>query len=155
MGSSASGAPAKTAQLADPTTAEAALAACGCSHVELGAFHCLQSIERISRADSEGFAQFFASLVWNDPSSTECVFNYYKEFLDEGPSSCRVVDAQGNPDPLACRPFAFPDQTAGTVTLPPMSVDCGSAAKWRNQNRCAVDDRVELVQKQWAPKWTG
>jgi len=121
---------------------------CGCSHVKSSnPRHCLQSIERVSRADNEGFAQFFASLIWNDPTEQTCVFNYYKEFLDEGAGSCRVLDGNGNPDPLACKAFAFPNQDPGTVTLPPIPVDCGAPAKWRNKNRCAVDDQIEILQK--------
>jgi hypothetical protein len=121
---------------------------CGCSHVKSSnKRHCLQSIERVSRADNEGFGQFFASLIWNDPTESTCIFNYYKEFLDEGASSCRVLDGNGNPDPLACKAFAFPNQDPGTVTLPPIPVDCGAPSKWRNKNRCTVDDQVEVLQK--------
>jgi hypothetical protein len=121
---------------------------CGCSHVKSSnKRHCLQSIERVSHADGEGFGQFFASLIWNEPNEQSCVFNYYKEFLDEGADSCRVLDANGDPDPQACKAFEFSNQDPGTITLPPIPVDCGSPAKWRNKNRCTVDDQVEVLQK--------
>lgn len=44
-------------------------------------------------------------------------------------------------------PFMIDSTTPGTVSLPPMGVDCGSAQKWRNSNRCAVDSAVESLQK--------
>jgi|GEM_PF-2224547 len=121
---------------------------CGCQHVRsANALHCLQSIENAERAHTEGFAQFFSSFVWNSPGHGTCRFNYYKEFLDVGTDSCRVRRADGSVDPNGCLPYALDGATAGTISLPPMGVDCGSAHKWRNQNRCAVDSAAESIQK--------
>jgi hypothetical protein len=43
---------------------------CGCSHVtEANKWHCLQSLERAPAALGEGFAQFFAAMVFNDATA--------------------------------------------------------------------------------------
>lgn len=121
---------------------------CGCQHVLAGPpGHCLQSIERAERSHTEGFGQFFASLIWNSPGHASCRFNYYKEFLDLGADSCRVRRPDGTPDPLACKPYALDAATTGTVSLPPMTVNCSTPHKWRNQNRCSVDSSSEPIQK--------
>lgn len=124
--------------LADPPLMDEA---CGCQHVNLGGNprHCLQSIEVSSTADGEGFGQFFSSLMWNDPQAEHCRFNYYKEVLDVGADTCRIAG-----DPLACKTFAFRNGDVGTITLPPVPVDCKVSAKWRNTQRCAVDSRTNL-----------
>ncbi len=116
---------------------------CGCQHVNAAnALHCLQSTERISRADSEGFAQFFASMIWNE-SSGNCRFNYYKEFLDiEG--GCRVTG-----DPEACTKFPLRTPTTtglmeADVTFPPVAVDCAVGQKWRNRNECGLSNIMGL-----------
>lgn len=121
---------------------------CGCQHVRsANALHCLQSIEHAERSHAEGFAHFFSSFVWNSAGHNGCRFNYYKEFLDIGSDSCRVRLSDGSADPGGCMPFMIDSTTPGTVSLPPMGVDCGSAQKWRNSNRCAVDSAVESLQK--------
>lgn len=56
---------------------------CNCTHVTgsgSNSIHCLQSREIIGGAEVEGFAQFYASRIWNDPSSSSCEFTYYKRF---------------------------------------------------------------------------
>ncbi len=112
--------------------------ACGCQHVTVAnALHCLQSIEDPSNADGEGYAQFFASLMWNDPSAATCRFNYYKEFLDVG-TDCRVEG-----DPNACQGYMLKNGELGTITFPPIPVDCGAPAKWRNKMRCMVDNQAQ------------
>ena len=104
-------------------------ARCGCPHVRSASnWHCLQSIETTPRAQGEGFAQFFAAKLWNRRDAA-CVFNYYKEFLD---ADCKVEDPSG------CTPFPG----GGTVTLPPVPIQCDRPVKWRNQNECAVDPRA-------------
>jgi hypothetical protein len=78
----------------------------------------------VAAAESEGFAQFFASRVFNDRSNPdECTFNYYKEGLfDECPT---------HPDhEFDCEP------RGGKIkVLPPFPVPCGTADRWRN-TRC-------------------
>ncbi len=90
---------------------------CGCSHVtEANKWHCLQSLERASDSVTEGFAQFFASSVFNDanavasPDVDPCTFVYYKSYKD----------AEG-----AVHPAPFP-------------VSCSASDRWRN-NHCPVD----------------
>ncbi|MCH9680869.1 MAG: hypothetical protein K0V04_05500, partial [Deltaproteobacteria bacterium] len=54
-------------------------ASCSCDHVSgSNGLHCLQSWEHVSAAQIEGFAQFYAARVWNDPGSG-CLFRYYKQ----------------------------------------------------------------------------
>ncbi len=109
---------------------------CGCQHVKAAnAYHCLQSIERAARADGEGFAQFFASLMWNE-STGSCRFNYYKEVLDVD-QGCRVSP---DDDPEACTTFTLRDGSSAAVTLPPVPIDCRAPAKWRNRNACTVNE---------------
>lgn len=98
---------------------------CACNHVfAANGLHCLQSVEVTPQAQGEGYAQFFASLMWNDNPGS-CLFNYYKEVLDE---DCRL---SGSPD--ECSLF-----NGNVKTFPPVPVDCGSPVRWRNQNQCVV-----------------
>jgi len=83
---------------------------CRCDHVfAANRLHCLQSQERTSDADAEGFAHFMAAKIWNDETGSDCTFNYYKEFREGDPTS--------------------------TVKQPPYKVSCRNAVQWRD-NRC-------------------
>ena len=58
---------------------------CNCDQVvSANTLHCLQSLEQGAAAMIEGYAQFYAAKVFNDPSDNDCVFAYYKEFRDVG-----------------------------------------------------------------------
>jgi hypothetical protein len=95
---------------------------CGCSHVtSANSLHCLQSVERAGDAQGEGFAQFYASKVWNDPNSASCGFAYYKEFLWPN-GQC--------PAGATCAPFG----AVGGVQTPPVAVSCMAPRRWRNSN---------------------
>jgi hypothetical protein len=83
----------------------------------------LQSIEKTSDAQGEGFAQYYSSLMWN-PSAGSCLFNYYKEVLDD---SCRVSDSED------CTGFQ-----GLTSTSPPVPINCGEGVRWRNRQQCTV-----------------
>jgi hypothetical protein len=110
---------------------------CGCQHVTAAnREHCLQSIERSGPAQGEGFAQFFASKIWNHHGDANCRFVYYKEFFD---TVCRA----NNPnDPAICQPTTV-GQQVGINTLPPFSVSCGQPFKWRN-NHCPMSELAEM-----------
>lgn len=80
---------------------------CKCSHVEAANdLHCLQSFELSSAAQVEGFGQFVASRIWNDPTGADCRFSYYKEFKDED----------------------------GNVIGPPFVTDCLEPVLWRDHH---------------------
>ncbi len=81
-------------------------ASCSCDHVSgSNGLHCLQSYEHGSAAQIEGFAQFYASRVWNNPGSG-CLFHYYKQFRNDN----------------------------GTVTVPPVDTSCGNYVNWRDEH---------------------
>jgi len=110
---------------------------CGCQHVKAAnGDHCLQSLERSSGAQVEGFAQFFASRIWNEPTSPSCTFVYYKEFAEQ---TC----APG----AVCEDFFAPNANLLLKSqLPPFPVSCappvgGTWFKWRN-NYCPMTDPV-------------
>lgn len=90
----------------DPSQAASPL--CRCDHVTgSNKLHCLQSLERDSAAQIEGFGQFFAARTWNDPNGTDCDFSYYKQFN------------------------AF--LLFGTaVVQPPVHIDCKEQVRWRD-----------------------
>ncbi|NUO49453.1 MAG: hypothetical protein HOV80_11410 [Polyangiaceae bacterium] len=89
---------------------------CHCEHIgtvdSINQLHCMQSSERTSAANVEGFGHFFAAKLWNDPTESDCEYNYYKEFRNDD----------------------------GSKTFPPMELDCRSPAKWRN-NHCFNAER--------------
>jgi hypothetical protein len=95
---------------------------CACNHVSTSnSLHCLQSIEEPGAAQLEGFAQFFASRAFNRPSDGDCVFKYYKEFLND---ACMP----GVP-PEACER----DPHSGLIkSLPPVPINCLEPVRWRN-----------------------
>jgi len=106
---------------------------CGCQHVPgTNSRHCLQSVERTHMAQTEGYGQYFAAKVWNGTPGTQCLFNYYKEFLETTDSPCRGA---------ACRPFAAPlgDTRQFHVNEVPIPFDCNAPRKWRNAHGCGVD----------------
>lgn len=109
-------------------------ALCGCQHVRAAnGEHCLQSIERGGVAQGEGFAQFFASKVWNEPTNDSCTFVYYKELFDE------VCHGR---DPADCQPEVV-GAVPGITTLPPFGINCREPFKWRN-NHCPISEAAEM-----------
>jgi hypothetical protein len=53
---------------------------CRCDHVKTGSqAHCLQSREKISTAQNEGWANFYAVNLFNNPNHSDAYFAYYKE----------------------------------------------------------------------------
>lgn len=87
----------------DPTNA-----ACRCDHVVgFNQNHCLQSREDYGIGFVEGFAHFYASMLYNARGTVDCAFVYYKP-INAG--------------------FAG-------VLAPPVKIDCGQTFQWRD-NHC-------------------
>jgi hypothetical protein len=94
-------------------------AACRCDHVTVAnGLHCLQSLEHVSKAQVEGFAQYFAARTFNT-SGSDCGFAYYKEFLD-------VHYANGN--------------TYYVTAFPPIPIDCSVDHDWRSTYCSEIED---------------
>ncbi|MGH7271509.1 MAG: hypothetical protein ACREJ3_13850, partial [Polyangiaceae bacterium] len=133
----------------------AAPSVCRCDHVEASnQVHCLQSVEGDTGAQIEGFAQFFASRVWNDPQSPTCEFVYYKEFLRPDSTPCptgRTCIA----GPLS---KVLPNGVQVTIPagfhaeVPPLGVDCRQAVKWRNR-QCTVGGDFSVLGTEY--DWMG
>lgn len=102
---------------------------CACDHVtSSNTLHCLQSIEEPNAAHIEGWAQFYASRVWNDIAQPDCTFKYYKEFASD-------VCLPGMP---ADGCFTLP---SGLISnKPPVPVSCIDPVRWRN-TQC-FDDTI-------------
>lgn len=100
---------------------------CTCAHVSSSnVLHCLQSLEEPNAAHVEGWAQFFASRVFNDAGRNECVFKYYKDFLsDVRMPGIAESECMPNPNPSG----------SGIVCRPPIPVSCNAPVRWRN-NTC-------------------
>jgi len=78
---------------------------CRCGYIDpeaeyTNADHCLQSREFIATAEREGYAQFFAAKVWNNPAQTDCYWAYYKKSLVWLPGIAYVP--QLPPSPRTC-----------------------------------------------------
>jgi hypothetical protein len=102
---------------------------CGCAHVKAAnQEHCLQSVERSGPAQTEGFAQFYASRSWNEDGG-DCTFTYYTEFLD---TTCR------SSNPGDCKPYTTPGGQPLVSTLPPAAVSCRQPVRWRNKQECSI-----------------
>lgn len=96
---------------------------CACDHVRnANTTHCLQSIEEPGFVQQEGYAQFFASRVWNRASDSDCTFKYYKDFLNNTCMPGVPSDGCQNVDGLV-------------RSLPPIPIDCVTPVRWRN-NQC-------------------
>jgi hypothetical protein len=81
-------------------------AACGCdSVVSANRYHCLNSREYSSPAQSEGWTHFFSSKLMNDTTAAANNFSYYKEV-----------------------------QEGAVLKRPPVPVNSKTAVKWRNRN---------------------
>jgi len=82
---------------------------CTCLHLTTDNSHCLQSLERSSGAQVEGFAHFYAARSWNGTrvQSDPCSFNYYKAFREP----------------------------SGLILQPPVVKTCRDEVRWRN-NQC-------------------
>lgn len=99
-------------------------AECSCGHITgTNTLHCLQSLEHWNAAQAEGYAQFFASRVWNQAAGSDCTFRYYKEFFND-----------------VCMPGAEDGCVAGAggvgfISKPPVPVSCVLPTRWRN-NKC-------------------
>jgi hypothetical protein len=120
-------------RLVDPPFVDSMSPLCGCQHVgAANSEHCLQSIERTSAAQGEGFAQFFAAKGWNAPRTDDCKFVYYKELLQDTP--CAAGET--------CLPFTV-GQTSLFSKLPPFGISCETAFKWRN-NHCPMGETAEM-----------
>lgn len=108
---------------ADPPATDAM---CRCDHVDLAnKLHCLQSLEAPGGGQLEGFAQFYASKVWNRRSDADCTFVYYKEFLDQ---ACRSGECS-TVTPSAPSRFATLQRS-----IPPVAMSCAAPTLWRNNN---------------------
>ncbi|MBV1857845.1 MAG: hypothetical protein KUG77_05485 [Nannocystaceae bacterium] len=94
-------------------------AACRCDHVTVAnQLHCLQSLEHVSKAQTEGFAQYFAARSFNTQGS-DCAFAYYKEFLYPAFSN-------GSPYDLSA--------------FPPVPIDCATPHQWRSTHCSDIED---------------
>jgi len=83
---------------------------CRCTHVTgLASSHCLQSRERSSDAQDEGYAHAFATRVFNSTTQANGNIRYFKEFKE----------------------------TDGGVTPPTMTKDAYNAARW-HETRCGT-----------------
>lgn len=93
-----------------------------CDHV-VGAngLHCLQSWELSPAAQGEGYAQFFASKTWNNPTQNDCNFAYYKEVLYP---SC-IPGAAGCAQQVG---------SSNYVNATPVPVSCKNTIRWRNHH---------------------
>lgn len=102
---------------------------CACDHVTVAnRAHCLQSLERMSDAEAEGFAHFFAASIAN-PNPNECIFTYYKEVrMEECPAgnTCKAIKACNDANDPGCA------QIVAYSVFPPVVVPCAEANKWRN-----------------------
>ena len=78
-------------------------ALCSCNGFIPGdmGLHCLQSQEVYAAGSKEGFAHFYATLMWNDPSASSPRFQYYKAFREPSntvtPAGSKVVNVRQNP----------------------------------------------------------
>ncbi len=92
---------------------------CRCDHVTVANdWHCLQSVELPGAAQTEGYAQFYASRIWNNAADNDCVFGYYKEFRDR---TC--------PAGADCTQLGTDDWSI----FPPVARACKAPVKWRNR----------------------
>ncbi len=95
-------------------------AACRCDHVTVAnQLHCLQSLEHVGKAQSEGFAQYFAAKSFNT-SGSDCGFAYYKEFLQP------MSTSGGN--------------TINVIASPPIPIDCAVPHQWRSTHCSNIED---------------
>lgn len=96
---------------------------CRCDHVDtyMGTSHCLQSRERISAAQVEGFAHLVAAKVWNNQAESSCSWAYYKYFLE--PPNAQVSDV-------------------------PMQKTCSGNPKWM-ENMCPTGEADHGVEWDW------
>jgi hypothetical protein len=114
---------------------------CKCDHVgSSNHAHCLQSVDDASTAQVEGFAQFFASRIWNDREAPDCTFVYYKELMLGDPTA----PGEATP-PIANTVCPMLPALTGTVPAgfkivsPPLRVDCRpqlnpqAPKSWRNE----------------------
>jgi hypothetical protein len=98
---------------------------CRCDQVDIAnQLHCLQSLERSSAAQTEGFAQYYASKTWNDDTQTDCEFTYYKQFLSP----------QCLPGVPAADCAADPNNPGLFINSPPLPTDCFNPTRWRNSH---------------------
>lgn len=90
-------------------------------------------MEVTAAAQGEGFAQYFASLIWNERRG-DCRFTYYKEILGK---ECYIDGVPG-----ACETRQIPDAAGNPVdvvyNLTPVPLDCSKPVKWRNTQQCGV-----------------
>ncbi|AKV04302.1 hypothetical protein AKJ09_10965 [Labilithrix luteola] len=76
---------------------------CNCSFVVPAGnrLHCLQSQEVYSMGSVEGFGQFFATRMWNDPAAAAPRFQYYKHFREPTgtvlPPGGKIVNVRQTP----------------------------------------------------------
>lgn len=102
---------------------------CACDHVtSANTLHCLQSIEEPNAAYIKGWAQFYASRVWNDSAQPDCTFNYYKELASD--FCLPGIPADG----------CFTRPSGLISNKPPVPVSCIAPVRWRN-TQC-FDDTV-------------
>ncbi len=81
--------------------------------------HCLQSSDEQGASQAEGFAQFSASNLWNDPGVSTCNFTYYKSFRDDQQFT------HGPPYPTSCKtPVNTPKWTEDHC------IHAGRASEW-------------------------
>lgn len=108
---------------------------CRCNSVVVDdQLHCLQSLELPGAAELEGFAQFFASKVWNRGLENNCTYVYYKNFDD---TACLpgVEDCA----PSTANPGLFTNK-------PPIPVACNVAVRWRNTHCVDSSSSVDVLQ---------
>ncbi len=92
---------------------------CRCDHVTVSnQLHCLQSLEDVGKAQTEGFAHYFAARTFNTQGN-DCVFAYYKEFLT---------------------PKTVNGTTIDVIASPPLPIDCAVPHQWRSTHCAETED---------------
>jgi hypothetical protein len=92
---------------------------CKCDHYDTSwgnNIHCMQSRESVGGAQLEGFAHAFASRVFNQTTSADGTFVYYKPFLDD----------------------------SNNVNFPPVAFDAFNPNLWMEDHCLASDQGVEM-----------
>lgn len=119
----------------------------GCRHIDIlldgNNEHCMQGIEYSQKAQSEGFAQYFAAKALNPTDGSSCAYNYAKAMLMNscvpGAGSCNEI-APGQfynaaPVPLDCNSGPIKHRNAdpnlnGRIAIAPWEASTGTEWDW-------------------------
>jgi hypothetical protein len=131
---------------------------CRCLHIGSGymPWHCINSLEPVGGASSEGFANFFSNRLWNNPKDTsgDCWMPYAKDGLmpecptkpdGTAPTRCvQVSSPEGQQkvrqlytDPVD-QQHLIADRGTWYFVEGPVLIRCADSTRWRN-HYCAQD----------------